>query len=256
MTDHGAVSPASVGTPTADAAPLPPTPSPTEVTLYSHSPLFYWWPVWVVGYALAGLTWWFGEPHTVGESTIRLHPSSLLGLGFFLALFLVIVITNVSVRGKASLVVVLGGVTLALLFLLVGWWQSILGWFGDLNVYLNQGGYFWFSTLLFVVWAGTVFGVDRLSYWRVTAGQLTHRVVFGAASQSYPTRQMVLEKRRDDVFRHSLLGLGSGDLRIRTRGPDGEDILIPNVLFVGGKLALVQQLIAAQPSLVTPPAGW
>src|SRR5258708_4443833 len=28
-----------------------------EVTLYSHSPIFYWWPVWLVGYLMASLTY-------------------------------------------------------------------------------------------------------------------------------------------------------------------------------------------------------
>ena len=38
--------------PTATAAP-----GPREVKLYSHSPIFYWWPVWLVGYLMALLTY-------------------------------------------------------------------------------------------------------------------------------------------------------------------------------------------------------
>jgi hypothetical protein len=41
-----------------------PTPPPTvaahgarDITLYSHSPIFYWWPVWLVGFALAFVTY-------------------------------------------------------------------------------------------------------------------------------------------------------------------------------------------------------
>ena len=34
---------------------------PREVRIVSHSMLFYWWPVWVVGFLLAGLTWWDGH---------------------------------------------------------------------------------------------------------------------------------------------------------------------------------------------------
>jgi hypothetical protein len=32
-------------------------PAPGEVKLYSHSPIFYWWPVWLVGYLMAFLTY-------------------------------------------------------------------------------------------------------------------------------------------------------------------------------------------------------
>ncbi len=33
---------------------------PREVHIVAHSMLFYWWPVWVVGLLLAGLTWLSG----------------------------------------------------------------------------------------------------------------------------------------------------------------------------------------------------
>ena len=37
---------------------ITPDERPTEVVIISHSPLFYWWPVWVVGFLMAVLTWW------------------------------------------------------------------------------------------------------------------------------------------------------------------------------------------------------
>jgi hypothetical protein len=46
---------------------------PTEVVIVSHSPLFYWWPVWAVGFLMAALTFWQGDrvafvpPGTVAE---------------------------------------------------------------------------------------------------------------------------------------------------------------------------------------------
>lgn len=124
-----------------------------EIYLYSHSPLVYWWPVWVVGYVMYALTWWYGEPLTVGGEAIKVHPGSSLGVLFFLTVFLVVVISNVSVRGYASGMVVMGIITVAVILAYFSFWGPILGWFGDLNVYLNQGAYFWFSTLMLVVWA-------------------------------------------------------------------------------------------------------
>jgi hypothetical protein len=49
--------------PTTPHVPPPPAPpaKPTEVKLFSHSNLFYWWPVWVLGYILAGLTYFSSE---------------------------------------------------------------------------------------------------------------------------------------------------------------------------------------------------
>lgn len=223
-------------------------PAPREIIIYSHSPLVYWWPVWVMGYVMAGLTWWYGQGHEVGGNAVTLHPASSLGVLFFLTLFLVIVISNVTVRGYASGMVILGIITVSVLLAYFGLWGPILGWFGDLNVYLNQGAYFWFSTLLFVVWLLTVFVFDRFSYWRIKPGQVTREYIFGAGSRSYDTENLVLEKHRDDLFRHWILGLGSGDLVIHTYGPKGRELSVPNVLFIGFKIQAIQRLIATEPS--------
>ena len=39
-----------------------------ELRLYSHSSLFYWWPVWLVGYAMALLTYWHRAQVATGDS--------------------------------------------------------------------------------------------------------------------------------------------------------------------------------------------
>src|SRR4051812_28517748 len=32
-----------------------------EIKIYSHSTIFYWWPVWVVGFVMAALTYFDGS---------------------------------------------------------------------------------------------------------------------------------------------------------------------------------------------------
>lgn len=218
-----------------------------EVIVYSHSSLLYWWPVWVVGYLMAGITYWAGRSHEVGADQVWFYPSSNLGVMFFLTLFLVILITNISVRGLASALVIVSAILVTFVLAFFGLWDPILNWFGDLKIQMNLGAYFWFSTLMFVVWASTVFIFDRMSYWRVTPGQITHEFVFGAAAKSYDTENLVLEKYRDDVFRHWVLGLGSGDLHIQPYGANREEIEVLNVLFLGNKIQAIQHLIATQP---------
>jgi len=219
----------------------------SEVVIYSHSSLFYWWPAWVVGFLLAGLTYWGGQRYEVGNDSIWLYPDSNPGVVFLLTLFLVIVITNVSMRGLVSALVIVTAVLITVLLAYFQLWDPILAWLGNLKVQLNVGAYFWFSTLMFVVWALTVFVFDRLSYWRFRPGQVTQEFVFGAAAKSYDTENLVLEKYRDDVFRHWVLGFGSGDLHIRPYGADREEIQAPNVLWIGRKIGAIQQLIATQP---------
>ena len=48
----------------ASTSPPPPLPraksEPNQVTIISHSNLFYWWPVWVVGFVMAIITYFDG----------------------------------------------------------------------------------------------------------------------------------------------------------------------------------------------------
>ena len=248
--------------------PLPPDPIPSSATLeppavvyvaetpravptlrvYSHSTLVYWWPVWVVGYLMAGLSRWRGEQIQIGPDSEWFHPSSNLGICFFMVLIMVILISSVSVRGLASALVILaiGFVTVLLAYLDL--WDEIFNWLGNINIHLSEGAYFWFSTLLLFVWILAVFVFDRFTYWSFKPGQVTLQQTFGAGSKSYDTNGMLLEKHREDLFRHWLLGLGSGDLKINTTGATKEQIDVPNILFLGSKIKTMQRLIAEEPS--------
>jgi hypothetical protein len=248
-----AVQPVVVQQPVAEE-PLPRTPGEhrdsagvLEVRIYGHSNLYYWWPVWAVGYLMALLTYLHGQPYEIGNTSEMFHPNSSLGVIFFLTLFLVILITNVSVRGLASGMVILAIALVVVLLAYYDLWNTILHWLWGLSIHLNLGAYFWFSTLLFIAWASAVFFFDRLTYWNIKPGQITQEFVFGAGSMSYDTRGMLLEKHRNDLFRHWILGLGSGDLKIHTTGATRDVIDIDNVLFLGTKIDAIQRMIATKP---------
>ena len=199
---------------------------------------------------MAALPSWHGKEQHVESAGLVLewvHPDNNLGVLYFLTLFLIIMITNFSVRGLASGMVLMGVALLTVVLAWLGWWQEVFHWFGHLTIHLTLGAYFWFSTLLFLTWFFTVFVIDRLSYWEVTPGQLTHKMLFGTGSNSYNAQGMGLEKHRDDIFRHWLLGFGSGDLKIRTSGATREQIDLMNVLFIGSKVAAMQRFIAEVP---------
>jgi hypothetical protein len=220
---------------------------PLDLKVVSHSNLYYWWPTWAVAFLMAAWTYWEGRPNAGGSVWEMIHSSSNPGILFFLTLFVVILITNVSVRGLASGMVFLGIALTAVLFAYFGWWDAVLRWLGNLKIYLNLGAYLTFGTVMFVVWALTIFVFDKFTFWRIKPGQITHEFVFGAGSRSYDTDGMLLEKHRDDLFRHWLLGLGSGDLVVETSGANRERIDIPNVFFLGTKVEAIQRMIATKP---------
>jgi hypothetical protein len=238
--------------PAVPAVLVAPPPAPhkekvEELRVYSHSTFFYWWPVWVTGYIMAAVTRMHGQTVQIGNTEVWMDHSKNMGVLFTLVFFLVILFTNITLRGMASVVVILGIAFVSLLLAYMGWWEDVLNWMGRLSIFMNMGFYVFFSSLVLLVWAVSVFVYDRLSYWRVTPGQLTHDAVIGGAQKSYDTRGMVFEKQRQDLFRHWILGFGSGDILISTTGARRETFSIPNVLFVDAKVSAIQKMIAMQP---------
>src|SRR4051794_29857651 len=92
--------------------------APRAVYVYSHSYLYYWWPVWAVGFVMALLTYIQGERvhFTVGdvERSVLIHPSHNMGVIFTFTFLLVILMTHITVRGIASVAVIIGMIALVL----------------------------------------------------------------------------------------------------------------------------------------------
>jgi hypothetical protein len=198
---------------------------------------------------LAAISHFGGTQVTIANDIqSQFYPRADLGVVFLLTLFCVILITNVTVRGLASALVIVTMVLVVVLLSFFRLWDSILSWFAGLNIYLNSGAYFWFATLMLVTWLVTVFIVDHMSYWTIKPGQITYSAVLGASSKSFDTQNLVFEKFRNDLFRHWILGMGSGDLRIETHGGSREEVFLPNVFFIGSKIGEIQKLIATRPT--------
>jgi hypothetical protein len=220
-----------------------------EVTVYAHSALFYWWPLWVAGYVMALLTWLHHEQAVIGSKPEWFHPSRNPGVIYTLLLLLLILVTSAKIKGMRAALIIATLAFFALLFAHLNWWQAILGWIGDQSISMSLGFYLFSSTLLFVAWFISVFFVDHLSFWRFRPGQVTHEYLGGIVDKSYDTDNMTILKRQDDIFRHWVIGLGSGDLNLQTMGGRGVEMNVPSVLFVIGKISRIQRLIATKPDV-------
>jgi hypothetical protein len=271
-------------------------PEPNEITIVSHSNLFYWWPVWAVGFLMAILTYLdnhymaivpahteavrdakiegFGKGGKVeveGRDAIvlpkgrhldlhdplnpnsypaepRLHIAKRASYGVLFAavLLLVIVITNVPLRGMWSVVVIITIILVSIIFGLAGWWETILRTLHLLDIRINAAGYILLSGVLLGIWVVTLMFFDRQIYIVFTPRQLKVCTEIGGGEKVYDTMGMKLEKHRSDLFRHWVLGLGSGDLTVRTAGAGGEHIELPNVLFIGKKVRLIEEMMQRQ----------
>jgi hypothetical protein len=280
-------------------APMPPATNtaPSEIRVVSHSTLFYWWPVWFVGFVLTLLTL-FGAHYMVivpggtvalkdaavtvekdgktisykkndvlvlpkghlpgaGEAIDQPHlhaaNNSGYGVAFATVLLLVIFITNVPLRGLWSIMAIVLIVLLTIIFQLAGFWERILHGLWLLDIRINGAGYFLISSVLFGLWLLTMLLFDRQIYMTFTSGQLKVSTEIGGGEKVYDTVGMTLEKQRSDLFRHWLLGLGSGDLIVRTSGAQAHQFEMPNVLFIGRKVQAIENLLREKSVVGLPP---
>jgi hypothetical protein len=256
---------------------------PAEVVVISHSPLFYWWPVWAVGFLMAGLSSWQGEqvafvpPGTVAEQGARVEghdgPRDVLiapagrslpaaadpdelkqprmrmtrsnnpGILWAMTLLLVILITHVQLRGVWSLIIILLLGFLTILFAILGLWDPILRTIGVIDIHMNAFGYLSISAALFVAWLLMFLVLDRLNYMIFTRGRLRVRKAIGEGEKVFDMRGMVFKRHRDDLFRHWGLGFGTADLTVFTSGANAQQLEMPNVMGIGHKLELINTML-------------
>ncbi len=267
----------STPAPTADATPL-------KVLIVSHTGLLYWWPVWVVGFLLAFLTYWEdtrlavlppGAVVTTLESKkgfqiqvvdrpgpmldeaiaregqgkdpfpVRMSWKKGFGIVYFAVVLLVILGSNIPLRGLSSLLAVLSLLAVVILFTFLDWWGPILEFLGGLHIQMSMAAYLLPSVVLLVIWVVSVFFYDHLRSVCFTPGQVTVYQDIGTQSQAYDATMIQVEKRPMDLLRHWILGFGAGDIIVRLAN-QGVQFEISNVLFVDHCMAKIARIIATK----------
>jgi hypothetical protein len=276
----------------------PPPPEQDSVTVISHSNIFYWWPVWAVGFLMAIWTLWIdgfymvtvpanseilsgatvikkteGEKRELDNRTAVILPEGKelpalakgtkhslvvgkdrgagvhmarnknLGVLFCMTLLLVVTITNVPLRGMWSVVVIIVVILFSVIFALAGWWEAIVTTLSLLDIRINAGGYAFISSVLLAIWVIAVFFFDRQTYIVFTPGQFKVCQEIGGGEKVYDVVGLTLERQRGDIFRHYILGLGSGDLVVKTTGAQAHHFDLPNVLFISKKVQMIEDVI-------------
>ena len=173
----------------------------------------------------------------------RISANSALGSLFIVVLLLTIIITNVPLRGLWSFIVIMFAFLMALIVSLLGWWDEIFKTVGDLHIHINMAGYLTIGFAVFALWALATWVFDRRAYVIFTPGQIKVCEHIGDAVQTYPTMGISLEKQRDDLFRHYILGFGSGDLILKMPTGEKREIRLPNVLGIGWRLKTVEDML-------------
>jgi len=159
---------------------------------------------------------------------------------------LLIVFTNVRLRGINSIVALLTVAFVAVVLAWFGCWDDIAKLIPYLSVHMNTGFYLVFSTGLLIIWMMMFFVFDRLTYWRIRPGQMTEEHLIGGGAESFDTNGLRFQKLSADFFR-AALGLGAGDLKATAAGAGGARIEIPNVILAHRKVHAIEKLISVKP---------
>jgi len=259
----------------------PTMPGTQEIRLYQHSQLFYWWPVWVCGFIMAAWTFIDGHRLAIvpkdttvqrgeGGGTYTLHTqektenfldaasrrtsnnepafplhtaqNSRLGAVFIIVLLIVIVITTMTLRGLWSVIIIVTIILGSIILALSDMWDRIFQALGNLHIHINLAGYLVMSIGLLFMWLVAFFFFDRQTYMIFTSGQLKVCLEIGGGETAYDTTGMTIQKYRDDLFRHWILGLGSGDLTVRTSGAQAHEFQMHNVLNVSTRLRQIEEM--------------
>ena len=281
-----APAPAAIGAPAATIDATSPDEG-AAVRIVSHSLAFFWWPVWMLGFLLAFLSLFDQSEHLDlppftrvkntadrdqfllvlpkdskppdaladmlrraddNEPSLKMHwfnPS--LGVLFWTVLLGVMFVTNLRMRGKWSLYVIVGCVVATSTFAYFGFWDNLFTALGKIQVSMNSGGYFLFALVTFVVWFVAFRFLDRQVYAIIGPNTVRIKEQVRGDEKVFDTAGLTIAKLDDDFFLHWILGMGSGDMVLRTAGPNGREFVLPNVLFVGEKMKRLEKLLENRP---------
>lgn len=205
----------------------PNTQDPPSKTLrfYSHSLLFYYWPMWLMSLVLGVL------------STIDPSHTNVYGSIFLLGLLFSLLSISVDIRGLWVVLFGLASIIILMLLNMVGILDDMLVALFKLNIAINPNFYFAFGLPIMFAWLFVTFIYDRRRFVELRAHELTVVKEIGEGVISFDTTGMVFRKQRDNFMQHMVFGMGSGDLII-TAGISGhkETIHIDNVLSITKKI--------------------
>ena len=207
-----------------------------------------------------------GEPE---QPSVRMARGRYLGFAFAFVMGLVLLHSGVLMRGYVSYVSALIGVLVVLMIPLVeaylpgirlwAWIKYVV--YDVFHIYISMQAYVFLGIFFLLVWLFALLVYDRRTYIVVTPGQFRVKQEISQGELIYDVTLMMFERKRDDFFRHKILGLGwldyfrrylrmgflpsgTGDLVFRLGGAQGQVIDWPNVWDVERKLQTLRHTLA------------
>lgn len=218
-----------------------------SVKFYSHSQIFYFWPVWVTAYICALISWLYEYKMDLYVNNqpvvydVILYPHPYLGLLFIFTMIAVIAITSINIRGLWVVILTLLLLLFAALVYITQSFPLVVAFFKNLKIFMSYHSYLTIAIALSLLWLITVFVYDRRRYAEFRSSQFTVVEEVGDKMKSFDTKGMSITRERDNFFQHVILGFGSGDVVVTPA--QGGKVFCHNVLKVNRVIADIQSLL-------------
>ena len=200
------------------SSPQPiPSIEPLGVRLVFHSPLRYWWPVWLVAGIMFLTTYFSGE-------------QGVYGIIFVTVLLIVIISPNLGNDEVAYFMVVITGIP-AIAFACMF----------QLPTEINATGFLVIGIPLFVVWFIDLWIVPKVSNVLITSKQIRVQEEIGDGTELVVDPHSLIVEVQSGFLFQWVLGFGSGDMIIRTTGAEKREFVFRNVRFAWQKLGMIDK---------------
>jgi hypothetical protein len=223
---------------------------PILVKFVEHRPIIFWWPVWVSGYVIAAVNYWYyTDAYIIAEmQKTGANGHTMVNLIYITLIILTLYFTNVRTDIQTTLLVLTGALVVILAaYIIITKYDIGSVWILEnipkFKVYMNANFYFWFSTGLAIMWGVVVFVIDQRRYWFMQKGVITRVQHAPKETEDYILDSAAVSHKMSDFPCHYLLGLCQiGDVTLQV-GPTGGTYTIKNVAWVGVKQKKANQLI-------------
>ncbi len=211
----------------------------TELKVYTHSPILYWWPIWLLGFVFGFISLFVGGEGTEAAQRVQ-------GQTFVFVLVFVIFSTTVKLRGANSVILGLILAIGAILLATANLSGPIAAFIGGLDIRMSPAFYWFVGVTVFLMWAIMIFGFDKVKFYEIAPGQVRERVFWGSGDRAESGANARCKYLKDDFLRHRMLGLVvTGDIEITLA--TGEVWYLHNVLFAKEKANRINELIVTRP---------
>jgi hypothetical protein len=237
---------------TTPAQPAAATEALRGVRIYEYSDLVYWWAIWFAALVCGGLTALYGEAIQIGDKTLKVHTSPWVGIGFLVAMFSVLIFTQLRARGLHAIILVMAVALIGLIVHNTIGWTAIFDQITLIKVHMNLAFYVFVFVISFAIWFYTAIIHARLTFGVVNPGEVGWRSPLTGQFETYRPLNFHVAKRSDDIIVHQILGLGflglgTGDIDVRFDTPGGgsQHHMFRNVWRPDTKIARMEELITA-----------